>query len=773
MEIDPKKLDELLNKIERMSHKQDEMKSEIQKLKSEITQMKVSEPVKLDNLKDDNINVFSIPQNEEPEVLVKEETGQAFSLPETKSEVEKKKNTEEFVGGNLINKIGIIITIIGVFIGTKYAIDNNFISPLTRIILAYTFGLGLLFTAIRLKGKYNNFSAVLLSGSMAINYFVTFIAYSFYDMFPQAAAFIIMVMFTVFTVVAALHYNQQVIAFIGLAGAYAVPFLLSDNSGKIVILFSYLVIINAGILAISIKKVWKPLLFFSFILTWLIYSLWFSFSYNFHTYGNTAFIFNFLFFGIFYAAFITNKIIIKEIFRTSDIFLVLANSFIFYGIGYNIISDGYFGEDYLGLFTLLNAVIHLIISMIIYKNRLADRSVFYLITGLVLIFLTITIPVQLDGNWVTLFWIFESVVLFWIGRKRQITFYEKMAVPLIVISSISLLMDWGNGYFQYNSFNKEGYIIPVFNLNFLVTVLFIAASAVNYYISKINIGQLTGKINITKIIRTSSIILFLAAILFGGMLEIQNHFHQQTIDSIISFSKPDSFSKSVFNNDIQLFGNVWSINYLLVFLACLTIFCKLKLNNITASYINFGLNIFGMIIFLTFGLLFLSQLRDSYISDGTEYFKAGIFNIIIRYISLLIAAFLILISYFTFKKTLPYNIISVLTDLLSAAAVVWIASSELLNWMHFAGSQNSYKLGLSILWGICSLMLIIIGIFKNKKHLRIGALVLFFATLIKLFFYDIAHLSTISKTIVFVSLGILLLLTSFFYNKYKSVIINE
>ncbi|MEL6822475.1 MAG: DUF2339 domain-containing protein, partial [Calditrichota bacterium] len=57
--------------------------------------------------------------------------------------------------------------------------------------------------------------------------------------------------------------------------------------------------------------------------------------------------------------------------------------------------------------------------------------------------------------------------------------------------------------------------------------------------------------------------------------------------------------------------------------------------------------------------------------------------------------------------------------------------------------------------------------------LRIGAIVLFAVTLAKLFLYDIAHLDTISKTVVFIALGILLLLISFLYNKYKHLIADE
>ena len=89
------------------------------------------------------------------------------------------------------------------------------------------------------------------------------------------------------------------------------------------------------------------------------------------------------------------------------------------------------------------------------------------------------------------------------------------------------------------------------------------------------------------------------------------------------------------------------------------------------------------------------------------------------------------------------------------------------------GSDASYKLALSILWGVYALFLVVIGIWKNKKHLRIGAIIIFTLTLVKLFAYDISHLNTISKTIVFVSLGILLLIISFLYNKYKANIADE
>jgi len=69
--------------------------------------------------------------------------------------------------------------------------------------------------------------------------------------------------------------------------------------------------------------------------------------------------------------------------------------------------------------------------------------------------------------------------------------------------------------------------------------------------------------------------------------------------------------------------------------------------------------------------------------------------------------------------------------------------------------------------------LIVLGIWRKKKYLRIGAIALFGITLIKLFFYDLSQLDTIAKTVVFISLGVLLLIISFLYHKYKHFISNE
>ncbi|MBK8832163.1 MAG: DUF2339 domain-containing protein [Saprospiraceae bacterium] len=117
---------------------------------------------------------------------------------------------EQFIGSNLINKIGIAITIIGVAIGAKYSIDHDLISPLARIVLGYVIGIALLGFGFKLKKAYTDFSAVLVSGAIAIMYFITYAGLQFLQLISQLAAFSLMVLFTIMTIAAALNYNRQV-----------------------------------------------------------------------------------------------------------------------------------------------------------------------------------------------------------------------------------------------------------------------------------------------------------------------------------------------------------------------------------------------------------------------------------------------------------------------------------------------------------------------------------------------------------------------------------
>lgn len=763
--------EKLLEKLNDLLQRQESITSEVNHLKAEIEGRLAPKPIQKGF-----VQIIEEPSQPVPAIKRKPKDSILMKVIKSLAPDGFKQNIEKFIGENLISVIGVVILIIGVGIGAKYAIDHQMISPLTRIIIGYIIALVLLGFAIKLKPNYHNYSAVLLSGALALMYFLTFVAYDFYALIPKMMAFGLMVVFTVFTTIASIKYNKQVIAHIGFVGAYAVPFLLSDGTGNVVMLLSYVTIVNFGILAVSLKNYWKSLYYTAFIFSWLIYLA--AYGNKLNVIDDLAILLTFLsiYYLTFYAVFIGYKFKQKEVFSRLDIFLLMANSSVFYGLGYGIFSETSDDGSYLGLFTLLNALVHFAVAVFIYKRKLGDRKLFYLIIVLVLTFITIAIPVQLNGHWVTLLWIGEAALLFWFARTKKIAMYEKIAMPLMFIGVISLFQDWEEAYRVYSGDYTENWLTPFFNFQFLSSLIAVAGlGIINYINYKVKSIELLFKNEtINKILQIAIPSLLLLVLFMTFSVEISNYWDQAYYSSQVQIAYEDGSGEtySSYNYALRNMGNVWRLNYAIFFFTTLAFVNIRIIKDKLLGLVNLGVNAFVLLMFLLAGLFNLSELREYYL-DGSNDFTVTWFAIGIRYVSYVFIGTLVYLSFQYTKQEFLKLDIKQLFALVFYSTVLWLLSSELIHWMDMAGSEQSYKLGISILWGVYALALIVIGIIRKYKQLRLGAMALFGVTLFKLFIYDISHLNTIAKTIVFVVLGILLLVISFLYNKYKHLIFDD
>jgi len=319
-------------------------------------------------------------------------------------------------------------------------------------------------------------------------------------------------------------------------------------------------------------------------------------------------------------------------------------------------------------------------------------------------------------------------------------------------------------------------IFPIFNINFLTSIIFIASFGFINILN--NSNKFPSPLQKEKILmKVLNFILpgmLLLVLYFSFYMEIATFWNQRYIDTMVIADRGMTPLQQIHNNDIPSLKTLSLLVYSLLFFSLLSFVNMRRLKKRLLGQINLGINIVVVGLFLTLGLFALGSLRESYLSqEFHEYFYRGVMNIGIRYVSFLFVGLILFAEYHYVRQEFLDTDFHMEFDLLLHISLLTIASNELINWMDLSGSQASYKLGLSILFGVYSLLVIILGIWKKKLHLRIGAIVLFAATLLKLFFYDLTYLDTISKTIVFVVLGLLLLIISFLYNKYKKVIFED
>ena len=106
----------LLERLENLLKRQDNLSKDINDLRKEIKS--------LTELQEENHMVSEDIYSQAGEVSPKIEQRKANKIAEAGNSPKVKSNIEKFIGENLINKIGILITIIGVFIGVKYSIGK-------------------------------------------------------------------------------------------------------------------------------------------------------------------------------------------------------------------------------------------------------------------------------------------------------------------------------------------------------------------------------------------------------------------------------------------------------------------------------------------------------------------------------------------------------------------------------------------------------------------------------------------------------------------------
>ena len=670
-------------------------------------------------------------------------------------------NWERFIGENLFSKIGIGIIIIGVFIGVKYSIEHNLISPAMRLVLSYLVGAGLFVAGAMLKKKYESFSAVLVSGAMTIFYFVTFIGYSVFNFFPQSLTFILMFLFTAFTVAASLNYNKVVIALIGLVGSYAVPFLLSDNSGRVSILFAYTAIINIGVLIISFYKQWRSLYLSAFVFTWLMLL---SLSGNAYKYEDFTpyFIFNLVTFLTFYIAFIFQKIHQEKELKEIDVVLFLSNSLLFFGMGVWYIYDYYTMENrtIMAMFTLVNALLHFGVAYYFHVKKFPSQGLKYLILVLALSFATLVIPIQFKGSWITVFWSAEAALLFWFGRHKNLLVYERISYAVMVLASISLLIDWvkaPNILYIVNP-DKFIYLTPFGNALFINTLLYSAAFGFMAYTH--HLTQLANK-EIYKLLSIILNILCVASLYFIFFREIGILCDVRALQQT-----PNLTNNYVAWEALNNFKTIWRTVYSLLFVTIYTLLNIRVFKSKQLGEIQFGISTLLTFIFMTLGLYTFSELRESYLDNP----QLSLWFLNVRYVGIVVFAIFCYTSYLLSRFLNLKEEMQKSLEFVLHLIILWVASSELLHWTELYRSASNYKLGLTILWGSYALFLVVLGIFKRKKHLRISGIVLIGFSILKLFLYDTTHLDALRKTIVFVILGFLVLVASFFYNKYTNKI---
>ncbi|WP_413191237.1 DUF2339 domain-containing protein [Psychrobacter sp. AT9] len=194
------------------------------------------------------------------------------SLPIVTSLIHSIKNW--FFGGNLVVRVGVLVLLVGVVLLLRLLSEYIEISITAKLMTIGIAGLGLAALGLKLTAKRFSYGITLQGAGLAIAYLSTFFAYSVYQIIPSLPSFIGLGLLSAITIALAVRQNAFPLALLALSGGFFAPILTGNDTGSLVTLFSYYLLLNVTIAIIAHYRPWKILNLFGVVVTFGLAYYW-------------------------------------------------------------------------------------------------------------------------------------------------------------------------------------------------------------------------------------------------------------------------------------------------------------------------------------------------------------------------------------------------------------------------------------------------------------------------------------------------------------------
>ena len=675
-------------------------------------------------------------EEETPETIeepVEEEQEEPAMAMEEEEEIEEyatsETNFEKYIGENLFGKIGILIFIIGIGFFVKYAIDQNWINETARTLMGYAVGAGMLVLAERLHKRYHTFSSLLAGGAFGIYYLITAIAFHYYALFSHTIAFVILCVTTIFMSAVSVLYDRKELAVTALVGGFIAPFIISTDSSSIISLQIYITILNIGMFCLAMYKKWAILPMVSFAFTYII--LWgttalgsFSDSEAVTTYPTL-----FAFATLFYVIFLLPVVFILrtqygENTRLGLLGIITANSFMYLIYGDFLLQHFEASSDTTAYLAFFIAAVNLAIHLYLRFRVEGQDTLRNLMLGLAVTFASMGIPILFSAANVLMVWAAESVLLLWLFTKEKNRIYELASAVLLLLTLGALAY-----YRTTDTFIHDTGDSLFFNGAFFVTTFVSIAYYVVAVIMQFNKELFSDTKRLIAYTPCNAIAYALGfSILF---LAFRDNFH-------FHLEQPISEYASLLTANIMLLGGALILR---------------KRFEISENKLAYEISLYLA------GILFAMTVWNYTDPEG----------LLLRWLMTLVT-----IAYMAYcmrgQLLVTSNQRNLHTEYSIISTLMWLTLTRLLL---ITFNEVNFSTAFSLSLGIAAFILMCIGMRYHSKEIRIVSLAEFGIVIGKLILNDVWAMPALGKIIVFISLGAILLILSFLYQKLKDALFNE
>ncbi|MEX2387477.1 MAG: DUF2339 domain-containing protein [Phycisphaeraceae bacterium] len=176
----------------------------------------------------------------------------APAAPKRTASLEERLSTRVFVWIG-----GIALVLAGAYL-VKYSYDHVQLSEAVRLSFGFVFGFVLLGAAEVARRSYTRIAQALAGASVAVLFAVLLAGVRLFELIPAPLGFVLMAGVTAGAVMLSLRHGPFV-ALLGLIGGFATPAMVSTGQGRTDVLFTYLLMLQIGLVVVNRRQGWSVL----------------------------------------------------------------------------------------------------------------------------------------------------------------------------------------------------------------------------------------------------------------------------------------------------------------------------------------------------------------------------------------------------------------------------------------------------------------------------------------------------------------------------------
>ncbi|MGC8784360.1 MAG: DUF2339 domain-containing protein [Armatimonadota bacterium] len=344
---------------------------------------------------------------------------------------------EQLVGGKGALWLGSIATFFALAFFLAYT--WQFLGDVVKLILGFAAGAALLAFGEHSRKRVERwFSEGILGAGIAMLYLSIWAGAQRYHLFSFEVSFALMAATVFLGVMLALRYDAMSLSVLATIGGFLTPVLLRSEGGASASpypLLTYVTVLNAGILAVSLYRQWRALVWLSFFATILLVLGWTVDSYQ-ERFRWAVFAYVTLNFLLFLGCACFRSLVQRVNTEAEEILLVFADAGVYALAGYALLGEAM--GDYPSAFALILAILFGALSVLTHRRAPQNRNLTNSLGGLALFFLTIAVPVQLKQDWLVVGWSVQAAVLVALGLRLNSPLLHRAGQIVWVIALLAL-----------------------------------------------------------------------------------------------------------------------------------------------------------------------------------------------------------------------------------------------------------------------------------------------------------------------------------------------